>query len=277
MRRGEKWDFDAFFAQFVPPLASEFDQPDENQDFAGTWLTYRPEKGRFLDLYYLFLDNSNSIVQQGIERAPFEAHTVGSRWAGDRNGLLWDYELMMQVGERGPSDIVAGAATAGLGRHFKDSALNTTAWLYYDYASGDSNPNAGDYNTFNQLYPFGHYYLGWLDLVGRQNIHDLNGHLVFYPSPWITLLLQYHHFWLAEPEDALYGVAGIPIRRDPTGQAGNNVGDEVDIILNFHVARYSDLMVGYSKLYGAGFLEQTSGNGLAEDAELLHLMFQQKW
>ena len=60
-----------------------------------------------------------------------------------------------------------------------------------------------------------------------------------------------------------------PIRRDPTGQAGNNVGDEIDLILNFHVARYSDVMVGYSKLFGGGFLERTSGNGLAEDAELL--------
>ncbi len=278
MRRGEKWDFDVFATQPVlPPRPREFDQSDELQDFAGAWLTYRPEKGRFLDFYYLYLDNSNTITQAGLERAPFEANTFGSRWTGDRDGLLWDYEVMMQLGDRGPSDLAAGAATAGLGRHFKDSPLSTTAWVYYDYASGDSTPNVGDYNTFNQLYPFGHYYLGWIDLVGRQNIQDLNGHLIFYPKPWITLMLQYHHFWLAQSEDALYGAAGGAIRRDPTGAAGNDVGDEVDLILNFHVARYSDVMVGYSKLFGGRFLEQTATGDLAADSELLHLMFQQKW
>ena len=209
MRRGEKWDFDAFFVQFVLPLASEFDRPDENQDFAGAWLTYRPEKGRFLDFYYLYLDNSNNIRQQDIERAPFDAHTFGSRWTGDRNGFLWDYELMMQLGDRGPANLVAGAATAGLGRHLKNSPLSTTAWIYYDYASGDADPNEGDYNTFNQLYPFGHYYLGWLDLVGRQNIHDVNGHLILYPSPWITMVIQYHHFWLNQSRDALYNAGGV--------------------------------------------------------------------
>ncbi len=277
MRRGEKWDFDAFFVQFVPALPSEFDRPDEDQDFAGAWLTYRPQKGRFLDLYYLYLDNSNNVVQQGIERAPFEAHTFGSRWAGDYEGYLWDTELTMQLGDRGPADLVAGAATAGLGRKFKNAPFSPAVWLYYDYASGDADPNAGDYNTFNQLYPFGHFYLGWLDLVGRQNIHDANAHLVLHPNHWITVLAQYHHFWLNHRQDALYNVGGIAIRRDPTGAAGNNVGDEVDLIVNFHLGRYSDIMVGYSKLYGGGFLEQTSGNGLADDAELLHLMFQQKW
>jgi hypothetical protein len=277
MRRGEKWNFDAFFVQNVPALPSEFDRADELQDFAGAWLTYRREKGRFLDFYYLFLDNSNSIVQQGIVRAPFKAHTFATRSTGDVDGNLWDCELMMQLGDRGPADLVAGAATAGLGRHLKNAPVSTTAWIYYDYASGDPNPNAGDYNTFNHLYPFGHYYLGWLDLVGRQNIHDLNAHLNLLPTPWITMVLQYHHFWLNHRRDALYNAGGVAIRRDPTGQAGNNVGDEVDLILNFHLARYSDLMVGYSKLFGGGFLERTAGNGLAEDAELLHLMFQQKW
>ncbi len=277
MRRGEKWDFDAFFTQFVPALASEFDRADENQDFAGTWLTYRPEKGRFVDFFYLYLDNSNNVVQQQIERAPFEAHTFGSRWTGDQNGWLWDYELAMQVGDRGTADLVAGAATAGIGRSFKDRRLSPAVWVYYDYASGDPDPNEGDYNTFNQLYPFGHYYLGWIDLVGRQNIHDVNGHVILYPSPWITVMMQYHHFWLNHSQDALYNAGGIPIRRDPTGEAGNNVGDEIDLILNFHLTRYSDLMVGYSKLFGGGFLERTAGDGLAEDSELLHMMFQQKW
>ena len=276
-RKGEKWDLDAFWVQFVPASPSSFDRPDENQDFTGAWLTRRPQKGHFFDLYYLFLNNTNNIVREGIVQAPFEASTLGARWAGEKNGVLWDFEAALQVGNRNAGDLVAGAATAGLGRHFKDMPLKPTAWVYYDYASGDSDPNSGRSTTFNQLYPFGHYFLGWIDQVGRKNIQDANAHLFLYPASWMTVWLQYHHFWLAQNRDALYNAGGVAIRRDPTGQAGSDVGDEIDVVLNFHLTRYSDIMVGYSRLFGGGFLEQTSGPNRAADSEFFHVTFQQKW
>lgn len=276
-RQGEKWDFDAFWVQPVPVNPSDFDSPDENADFAGTWLTYRPEKGRFLDFYYLYFGNSNQVIQQGIVRYPADIHTLGTRWTGDKNGFLWDTELMLQLGQQQTQDLLAGAATLGLGRHWKDACYTPTAWVYYDYASGDANPNDGDFHTFNQLHPFGHYYLGWIDLVGRQNVHDLNAHLYFYPAPWITMFVQYHHFWLNHSTDALYSVAGTAYRRDPTGAAGTNIGDEIDLVANFHVARYTDLLLGYSRLFGGGFLERTAAPDRAADSELFHLTFSQRW
>jgi hypothetical protein len=152
--------------------------------------------------------------------------------------------------------------------------MNATAWICYDYASGGQSAGGGTSNTFNQLYPFGHYYLGWADQVARQNIQDVNAHLYFYPQNWMTVWLQYHHFWLDDATDALYNAGGVAIRRDPTGAAGNNVGDEIDVVLNFHLNRYSDLMVGYSHLFGGGFLQNTAG---ANHMGLAHVMFQTKW
>ena len=276
-RRGEKWDIDAFWTEFVPALATEFDRADENQKFAGAWLTYRPEPGEFLDFYYLFLNNENNIARQDIVQAPFEAHTLGSRWTGDECGWLWDFEGAVQFGDAGGHDLLAGAGTAGLGRHMTQMWGKPTAWVYYDYASGDSDPGAGDRHTFNDLYPFGHYYLGWADLVGRRNIQDANAHLFLYPTQWTTVWLQYHHFWLAQSRDALYNAGGVPIRRDATGQAGKNVGDEIDVVVNFHLTNYSDLMLGYSRLFGGGFLEGTSGPNRAVDSDVLHFMYQVKW
>ncbi len=277
-RQGEKWDFDAFWAQFVPPDPDEFDTPDKNQNLAEAWLTYRPKKGEAIDYYYLFFDNDNSVTQQGIVRAPAQFSTIGSHWSGsDDCGRLWDFEGALQFGDQDERDLFAGMATAGVGHSWKSAAWSPTVWLYYDFASGDSDPNDGDVHTFNQMYAFGHYYLGWMDLVGRQNIHDVNAHLYLYPTPWITFWTQYHHFWLVEPQDALYNAGGVAYRRDPTGQSGTNVGDEIDFIVNFHVARYSDILVSYNKLYGGGFLENTAGPGLASDAETLYLMFTQRW
>jgi hypothetical protein len=281
-RRGEKWDLDLFYTAFVPPDPSAFDQRDDDREFAGAWATYRPQNGHFADFYYLYFDNTNNVTQlpppQTIVRAPTEVHTVGTRYTGDRCGYLWDCELALQFGNQNGQDLFAGAASVGAGRNLKDSCRwSPTLWFYYDYASGDDDPNAGTAHTFNQLYPFGHFYLGWIDLVGRQNIHDVNAHLLFYPQPWLTVWLQYHHFWLDRAGDALYNAGGVAIRRDSTGTSGTNVGDEIDVVLNFHLHRYSDILVGYSHLFGGGFLESTSGANAASSAETLYLMYQQKW
>ncbi len=276
-RRGESWDFDAFFAQVVPPNPTELDRSDENQDFTGTWLTYRPEKGHFVDFYFLNLDNRNTVTQQNIQRAPTQVSSFGTRYTGDRNGWLWDYELVLQTGEQGAADLFAGAATVGGGRHWKDACWSPTFWMYYDFASGDADPTGGDSSTFNQLYPFGHYYLGWIDQVGRQNIHDVSFQYTAYPAHWMTCVCQYHQFWLNQSRDALYNAAGVATRRDPTGAAGHNVGSEIDLLVNVHLAKYSDLLFGYSHLFGGSFLERTASANQAADSGLFYAMFQQKW
>ncbi len=273
-RNGEKWDLDAFYTEFVPPKPSEFDEPDDKRPFAGAWATYRPQKGHFVDFFYLYFENANNVTQQNIVIAPTEVNTLGTRYAGDHCGWLWDFWGAVQFGNQNGQDLLARAYTASVGRNLSDSCWSPTAWVCYDYASGDPNPGVGDAHTFNQLYPFGHYYLGWNDLVGRQNIHDLNAHLYLYPSNWITLWLQYHHFWLDQSRDALYNAGGVAIRRDATGAAGRNVGDEFDVVANFHVAHNSDVLLGYSHLFGGSFLANTPG---PDDADLFYAMFQQRW
>ncbi len=276
-RQGEKWDYDLFWSKFVQPLATELDREDENQTLAGSWLTYRPVKGTAVDLYYLWYDNENNVTQQGINRLPSETSTIGTRWSGDKEGRLWDFEGAFQFGEQVNDDVSAGMATAGLGRNWKERGWNPTAWLYYDFASGDQNPTAGDVNTYNQLFPFGHYYLGWTDMVGRQNIHDVNAHLYMDPTPWFNVWLQYHHYWLAQSQDALYNAGGAAYRRDPTGQSGNDVGDEIDIVLNFHLTDYSDILIGHATLFGGEFLEKTAGPSQASDAQSLYMIYSQRW
>ena len=203
-----------------------------------------------------------------MSATPFAAVWLRLAAGGRVNGRF------MQLGDQSGQDLVAGACSASLGRSFKNACWSPTAWVCYDYASGDSDPNAGDAHTFNQLYPLGHDDLGWIDLVGRQNIHDLNAHLFLHPSHWITLWLQYHHFRLAESRDALYNAGGVAIRRDATGAAGSHVGDEFDVVVNFHLAHNSDVMLGYSQLFGGGFLTNTPG---PDNASLFYLMFQQRW
>jgi hypothetical protein len=279
-RQGEKFDLDLFWVQPVVPDPSNFDSVDNDRNFAGAWATYRPEKGHFFDLYYLFLDDTSPPPLLGQPRGvPYNVHTLGSRYVGDKKGWLWDVEAMLQLGERGGQAIAAGSVSVGGGRHFEDLPLSPTFWVYYDYATGDQNPGVGNtYGTFNQLFAFGHYYMGWIDLVARQNIQDFNLHLYLWPTKWIMVWLQYHNFQLASTKDALYNAAGVPIRRDPTGRAGRDVGNEVDVVINFHLGPHSDILTGYSQLFAGDFIRNTAtAPGSGRSAELFYLMYSFRW
>ncbi|MBX7106800.1 MAG: alginate export family protein [Gemmataceae bacterium] len=275
-RADEKFDVDLFWVQPVIPEASRLDSVDNNQNFAGLWTTYKPRKGTSVDAYYLFLDNTNPVaVGEFGARSGFNAHTLGTRYAGDYCNVLWDFEAMLQLGEWSNQTLVAGSTTAGLGYHWKDRPMNPQAWVYYDWASGESHPGqGGTRNTFQQLFPFGHYYFGYLDLIGRQNIHDLSAQFVLFPEKWITLIMQGHRFWLAEPGDSLYAANGRVLRNDATGRAGQDVGTEIDLVASFHLTAHSDLLFGFSKLFRGTYIENT---GPAVSPELYYVQYGYRW
>jgi hypothetical protein len=172
---------------------------------------------------------------------------------------------MFQFGDYSNQKDRAYAFTTAAGYDFKDLPMDPQFWVGYDLASGDPNAGTGaTHETFNQLFPFGHYYLGFIDVVGRQNIHDLNGQFAFYPMAWITGIAQYHVFNLDSGRDALYAANGSVLRKDPTGRAGTDVGQELDLLLNFHLTNHQDVLLGYSHLYSGPFIKQT-GSPLSPD------------
>jgi hypothetical protein len=227
-------------------------------------------------------------------RGGYEINTFGGRYVGDYktedlpllgtvNGtqlagdLLWEVEGAYQVGDFSNRLYSAGMATAGLGYHFRELPMQPQFWAYFDYASGSPNPfGTGTFSTFNQLFPFGHYYFGYLDLVGRENIHDWNFQAAFYPTKWITAVAQYHVFRLDQARDALYGPPpGYPVeRRDPSGAAGTNVGQEIDLTANFQLDRHNSVLIGFSKLFSGDFIRQT---GPSVNPELFYVQYSFRW
>jgi hypothetical protein len=181
---------------------------------------------------------------------------------------------MYQYGDRGTKTVTAHAATGGVGWRFADCPMVPHFWIYYDYASGNPNPANDIDRTFDQLFAFGHYYFGYLDLVGRQNIKDLNFQLQLFPQPWISTIFQFHIFQLAEARDALYNAAAVPLRRDPTGRAGTDVGEEFDFTTNFHLSNHQDLFIGYSHFFAGEFIRRT---GNPRSADLLYAQYSFRW
>jgi hypothetical protein len=274
--RSEKWDFDVFTGRPVQARFNDGDPGDKDVLFTGAWLTHKPKKGTFLDAYYLNLDNQTNAFRGQFRSGRQNVSTVGGRFVGrGENGFLWDVEGMFQFGSRADQSIFAQAASAYVGWNFKDCPMNPTVWVGHDYASGDPDPgNTGTFRTFNQLFQFGHYYFGFLDYVGRQNIHDFTVQAYAYPAKWLTTGLQYHVFRLDSPKDALYNAFGRPVRRDPTGRAGNDVGQEIDFVLNAHLTDRQDVFLSYSRFFAGPFVRRT---GSGTDGDAFYVQYSWRW
>ena len=151
---------------------NQFDNWDQDRNFFGLWGTYRPMKGQLLDLYILSLIDNRTVSQANILsgnilQGDSTLETVGGRITGDYNRFLYELEGMYQFGRRSHQDISAFSVATGAGYQLP-LPMNPQFWLRYDFASGDSSANDGKSNTFNQLFPFGNYYLG-LDRSGRSS------------------------------------------------------------------------------------------------------------
>jgi hypothetical protein len=182
---------------------------------------------------------------------------------------------MYQFGNHADQDTSAGAFIGGLGYHIAGGPLAPTLWVYNDWYSGSPNgPDHGEYQTFNQLFGFGHYYLGWIDLVGRQNIDDINTQLTVFPTKCWMSTVQAHFFYLDSAKDALYTPLGVPIRQDPTGRAGYHVGNEIDLINNVHLSQHQDILFGYSHLFPGEFIEKTGYPGCVD---FTYVQYSFKW
>jgi hypothetical protein len=283
--RSEDFDLDGFWTRPVLNFPGRFDSSEFNRQFAGMWGTYRPAEGQAIDLYYLYLDSDLPVTfgASGGGRLGYETNTVGARYSGDRNNFLWDFEGGYQFGKYSNRVIDAGFTSTGVGYAFMKLPMQPQFWAYYDYASGTPNRTAADtqFSTFNQQFPFGHTYLGILDEVGRENIHDLNFQAAFYPTKWITTIVQYHVFRLDQAKDALYGVAPgyVTNRFDPTGKAGTDVGDELDVTANFQLDRHSAVMIGYAKFFSGDFIRETGATPAARSTnpEFFYLQYTFRW
>lgn len=199
--KGEDWNADAFWTRPVPQAQHlgndhNFDHPDSSQEFLGLYLSRTGWTDHKLEFYYLRYAEYDG-------RPDFDYQTFGGRWEGRQDNWLWEIEGGYQFGEYGVRRHFAGFYTLGAGRKLAHLSWDPAVWVCYDWASGDRDPTGSVHGTFNQLFPLGHKYFGWMDIVGRQNIEDWNLQLTLSPHPKTAVTLWYHVFHLQQARDAL--------------------------------------------------------------------------
>jgi hypothetical protein len=208
-----------------------------------------------LDLYYLGADNKTATFNDtsGRERR----HTLGLRMYGKIGETNWDFDLegAGQFGTVGSGNISAGMFTAVLGYTLPVKDLSPRAYLEFDYASGDKKPG-GKVGTFNQLFPNGHSYLGYIDYIGRQNIISSSGGISVTPLRDLTLSLQQYFFWRASVSDSIYNKSSAIIRA-ANGTTARYVGAETDLLATYNFTRHLQGYTGYSYFFPGGFIHES--------------------
>lgn len=149
-----------------------------------------------------------------------EQYTLGVRWANKIGTLPTRFEGALQTGKRGGNDVSAfmfgGRLTFPLGK------ANLTLW--YDYLSGDDNPNGGKTKVFDTLFATNHKFYGFADLFLNIPAHTgglgLQNAAIKFSVPLnngLKLNLDGHAFFLSKQ-----GIA-----------SGKHLGEEIDLTLTY--------------------------------------------
>lgn len=258
MYSSEDWDIDAFAMQSVnaaafnvPPQYTSFDNPDQSRWISGVYSTWKGMENNTLDLYYLYLDESEprAAVLDGTR------HTLGTRLAGKqpvKRGTTvvgtwnWDIEGAWQFGSDNfgtpvSRDVQAGMFGALGGYTFEEMRWKPGLGGIFYWGSGDNDPANGEINTFHTLYPLGHAYWGQIDNFSGQNLLDYGIQASIKPHEKFTLVNQWHYFDLAQSGDFIYNIAGVPA----PGSGDRNVGNELDIVGTWTLSKALNVQAAY--------------------------------
>ncbi|MEO6971151.1 MAG: alginate export family protein [Chthoniobacterales bacterium] len=245
-----------FWTEFSPVDKYSFDVPDGQTKFYGLYATKgKPVDPIAGDFYFLGLDKMDPVTFNGTTGHE-KRYTVGGRVFGSSHGFDYELENAYQFGQVGAGDISAWMLATEGGYTFKKACGTPRLALGFDYASGDDGAG-GDVGTFNQLFPLGHAYFGYIDAIGRQNIIDLHpGLYLKCAGDKLNLKAEGHFFWRAESADALYNAGGGVLRRGAPGTS-KEVGSEIDLVANYRFNRHLNVEAGFSRFFAGKFIQQT--------------------
>jgi hypothetical protein len=187
-------------------------------------------------------------------------HTVGV-YSARPEGKGWDYTFVAagQFGQYGRDDLRAVGLVARGGYTF-DAPWSPRLGVEMDYASGDSDPQDGVTETFDSIFGKNDIPYGWMNVVSLRNLEDYSVTFSVQPANPLKLMAEFHCFRLANDRDAWYWVSGKAERRDRTGAAGGDLGQELDLIARWQVNKEMELLVGYAHFWPGGFIHNTGGN-----------------
>lgn len=289
---------EAFTSKIVLPDDNSFNTWNDYNLFSGVHLTTKKVPKTLTELYFFARNDGigSATAQDPVSFPPFQMagpvardiYTLGGRIKSGANEFgAFDFTVEgayqfgnwkgTLTGDRVDHNAYAFVANAGY--TFEEVSSKPRVALEYSYASGDSDPNDDEHNTFDNLYPTNHKFYGYMDFLSWQNLHDVRGIFQMKPHPQVSLAVEGHLFWLADTADNLYNVggAGRGAGANPNGFGRNPgydsfVGGEIDVIAGYALNKFASIEAGYGHFFAGKYIDQTWQNaGGSADADWIYL------
>jgi hypothetical protein len=236
------------------------DGPNVRQSYDGVSVAYTRGPWRFITLYTdpvqnrdssLFDDYSSRHLSLGLVRVERQVTSSSSlsayvgqfrqddarfpsasgnerralvdvRYTGVSGRVDWDAEAMSQNGRIGAQTIRAWATGVVIGRTFGSSGFRPKVSLQFDAASGDKSPTDHQLDTFNPLFPSGHYFTT-AGYTTYANLVQVKADLSVNPLTNVKLSSGIGVEWRETVADAIYTLPDVPVP-DTAGRGGRYVG-----------------------------------------------------
>ena len=278
---------DAFAGRVVVPYDNHFNVSNDYDTLYGLYgSTKKLLSWQETQLYFLLRGASSkapNATAPSVPGSPTTARniqTLGTRWTSLPGALAgWDYSLeaALQFGSIVQANVRrdqrAYALFASGGYTFTGTWGSPRLGSGYDFGSGDSNPNDGKNQTFDNLFGTNHRFYGTMDLFCERNMQIPRLCASIKPARQLSLSTEYLMFWLANTNDSLYPESG-------SGRKGNGyglhpgyssyVGSEIDLLATYSFNPACELQLGCGHFFAGEYIKQSvdsvPANGSTSDA-----------
>ena len=203
-------------------------------------------------------DKHHNYTGEKTGEGDLDSWYAGARLYGSNiSGFDFDCTFLQEQGDFSNDDLRA------YGYHLMVGYKLKTAWrpklsLEYTYASGDSNPNDNDHETFQGAFGARDKMYGRMNLFHWRNLRDIEAGLSIKPLKGLNVKVSFHKFLLAERKDGWY--LNSKTYRDKTGRSGNEVGRELDIVAKYKLSKSNVFMAGFGHFWPDEFAKKTASN-----------------
>lgn len=250
---------DAFFSQLAEDDANRA-VLDGQSYIGGVYSSFQFfKKALTADVYALWFNDERIEGQTEFSFITFgHRHSTKTKYADFR------FEGGLQKGTSLEEKMQAHMYDAEL--TFKSSwPIETRLSGEYLVATGDT-PFEGKFTRWHPLFQNPHPYLGYLDLIGRQNIRALKGQIAFHPSRLWNFAFAYHHFKRDKIEDSLYSINPESLflnQLDPIFliTSSKHVGDELDFNFNVVISKHLELQAQGGIFFPGTYTKEAIGDG----------------
>jgi hypothetical protein len=223
-----------------------------------------------LDVYYIGLhDVENSENRKRLTTLGGRVYRIPT--SGD---VDYEIESAVQFGKNGIEDNAAWLFHGELGFSFKTSWRPRLS-LYYDFASGDCDPEDGKSNRFDTLYgarSFEYPSTGIYGPIYRSNIETPGLGMELTPIEKLRITMSYRELRLASSRDAWVG-SGL---QDLTGKSGKSLGQNFETRIRWQTNSHLTVESGYARFFKGSYLELVPDSPHAADSNFFYISVETK-